>query len=143
MLGSQSFFGNGGNFNTSCLSPYALKLADPSLILVMIKHMDLISSLSIIKTGKHIGFHKTMERQILNLTESSSAYQNEIIKYITSQKKTAFEDDKFDRIATDEYLKLANKTKEKFKDNLQSMNKLSIHQKLLMDKMFDEFIGSL
>ena len=70
---------------------YALKLADSNLILVMIKHMELITSLTIIKTGKHIGFHRTKERQILKSTESSSPYQREIINYITKFKKTEFE----------------------------------------------------
>jgi hypothetical protein len=51
--------------------------------------------------------------------------------------------DKFNGIATEEYLKLANETKEKFKDYLQSINRLSTHQALLTDKMFDEFIENL
>ncbi|GAA0762845.1 hypothetical protein [Psychroflexus lacisalsi] len=73
------------------LASYALKLADPSLILVMIKNIELMTSLTIIKTGKHIGFYKTTERQILK-TRSSSPYQREIINYITKFKKTEFED---------------------------------------------------
>ena len=47
--------------------------------------------------------------------------------------------DKFNGIATEEYLKLANETKEKFKDNHQ----LSVHQSFLTDKMFDEFVESI
>ena len=70
---------------------YSLKLADPRLIIVMIKNMRLIINLTIIKKGKHIGFYKTSERQILKSTESSSAYSNEIISYISKHKKTEYE----------------------------------------------------
>ncbi|MBB3186635.1 hypothetical protein [Microbacter margulisiae] len=51
--------------------------------------------------------------------------------------------DKYNGIATEEFIKLAKETKEKFKDNLQDINDLSIDQSLLIDKMFDEFIESL
>lgn len=53
--------------------------------------MRLITSLAIIKTGKHIGFYKTSERQIVKSTESSSAYSNEVITYISKHKKTEYE----------------------------------------------------
>jgi hypothetical protein len=67
---------------------YSLKLADSRLI---IKNMRLITSLTIIKTGKHIGFYKTSEWQIVKSTESISASSKEIISYISKHKKTEFE----------------------------------------------------
>ena len=42
-----------------------------------------------------------------------------------------------------EYLELSNETKEKFKDNLRSINKLTVQDALLIDKIFDEFIENL
>lgn len=71
-------------------SSYALKLGTAQLISVMIDHIRLITCLTIIKTGKHIGFYKTIEKQIIDFTQSSSAYQNEIINYITKEDKKNF-----------------------------------------------------
>jgi hypothetical protein len=69
---------------------YALKLAEPSLIYVMMDHIRLVTSLTCIKTGKHIGFYKTIEKQVLESTQNSSAFQNEIINYISKNRKTEF-----------------------------------------------------
>jgi hypothetical protein len=69
---------------------YALKLAEPNLIKVLMDHIRLFTSLTCIKTGKHIGFYKTIEKQVLESTQNSSAFQNEIINYISKNKKTEF-----------------------------------------------------
>ena len=77
------------------------------------KHIELITSLSIIKTGKHIGFHRNLERQIFKSIKSNSAYQNEIIKYITTQNKIVFEG-----------------LKNKIQDNLRNKHELIEDEKL-------------
>jgi hypothetical protein len=69
---------------------YTLKLAEPRLIYVLMDHIRLFTSLTCIKTGKHIGFYKTIEKQVLESTQNSSAFQNEIISYISKNKKTEF-----------------------------------------------------
>ena len=69
---------------------YTLKLAEPSLIYVLTNHIRLFTSLTCIKTGKHIGFYKTIEKQVLESTQNSSAFQNEIINYISKNRKTEF-----------------------------------------------------
>jgi hypothetical protein len=69
---------------------YALKLAEPSLIYILMDHIRLFTSLTCIKTGKHIGFYKTIEKQVIESTQNSSAFQNEIINYISKNKKTEF-----------------------------------------------------
>jgi hypothetical protein len=69
---------------------YALKLAEPSLIYVTTNHIRLFTSLTCIKTGKHIGFYKTIEKQVIESTQNSSAFQNEIISYISKNRKTEF-----------------------------------------------------
>jgi hypothetical protein len=53
-------------------------------------HIRLFTSLTCIKTGKHIGFYKTIEKQVLESTQNSGAFQNEIINYISKNKKTKF-----------------------------------------------------
>lgn len=70
---------------------YALKLGNAPIISVLINHMRLITCLTIVKTSRHIGFYKTIEKQIIDLTFNSSAYQNEIINYITKENKKDFE----------------------------------------------------
>jgi hypothetical protein len=69
---------------------YALKLAEPHLIYVLIDHIRLFTRLTCIKTGKHIGFYKTIEKQVIESTQNSSAFQNEIINYISKNRKTEF-----------------------------------------------------
>jgi hypothetical protein len=69
---------------------YTLKLAEPSLIYVLTNHIRLFTSLTCIKTGKHIGFYKTIEKQVIVSTQNSSAFQNEIISYISKNRKTEF-----------------------------------------------------
>jgi len=69
---------------------YALKLAEPHLIYVLMDHIRLFTSLTCIKTGKHIGFYKTIEKQVIESTRNSSAFQNEIINYISKNRKTEF-----------------------------------------------------
>jgi hypothetical protein len=69
---------------------YALKLAEPRLIYVMMDHIRLVTSLTCIKTGKHIGFYKTIEKQVIESTRNSSAFQNEIINYISKNRKKEF-----------------------------------------------------
>jgi len=69
---------------------YTLKLAEPSLIYVLTNHIRLFTSLTCIKTGKHIGFYKKIEKQVLESTQNSSAFQNEIISYISKNRKTEF-----------------------------------------------------
>ena len=69
---------------------YTLKLAEPNLIKVLTNHIRLFTSLTCIKTGKHIGFYKTIEKQVIESTQSSSAFQNEIIGYISKNGKTEF-----------------------------------------------------
>jgi hypothetical protein len=53
-------------------------------------HIRLFTSLNCIKTGKHIGFYKTIEKQVIESTQNSSAFQNEIINYISKNNKTEF-----------------------------------------------------
>ncbi|WP_051007936.1 hypothetical protein [Psychroflexus torquis] len=53
-------------------------------------HIRLITSLTCIKTGKHAGFYKTVEKQVIESTQNSSAFQNEIIDYISKSRKTEF-----------------------------------------------------
>ena len=69
---------------------YTLKLAEPSLIYVLTNHIRLFTSLTCIKTGKHIGFYKTIEKQVIVSTQNSSAFQNEFISYISNNRKTEF-----------------------------------------------------
>jgi hypothetical protein len=69
---------------------YTLKLAEPRLIYVLMDHIRLLTSLTCIKTGKHIGFYKTIEKQVIESTQNSSAFQNEIINYISKNRKTEF-----------------------------------------------------
>jgi hypothetical protein len=69
---------------------YTLKLAEPGLIYVLMVHIRLFTSLTCIKTGKHIGFYKTIEKQVIESTQNSSAFQNEIINYISKNRKTEF-----------------------------------------------------
>jgi len=69
---------------------YTLKLAEPRLIYVLMDHIRLFISLTCIKTGKHIGFYKTIEKQVIESTKNSSAFQNEIIIYISKNRKTKF-----------------------------------------------------
>jgi hypothetical protein len=69
---------------------YTLKLAEPSPIYVLMDHIRLFTSLTCIKTGKHIGFYKTIEKQVIESTQNSSAFQNEIISYISKNRKTEF-----------------------------------------------------
>jgi hypothetical protein len=69
---------------------YSLKLAEPRLIYILMDHIRLFTSLTCIKTGKHIGFYKTIEKQVIESTQNSSAFQNEIISYISKNKKTEF-----------------------------------------------------
>jgi len=69
---------------------YTLKLAEPRLIYVLMDHIRLFTSLTCLKTGKHIGFYKTIEKQVIESTQSSSAFQNEIIGYISKNGKTEF-----------------------------------------------------
>jgi len=67
---------------------YALKLAEPRLIYILMVHIRLITSLAFIKTGKHIGFYKTIEKHVIESTKNISAFQNEIISYISKNRKT-------------------------------------------------------
>jgi hypothetical protein len=69
---------------------YTLKLAEPRLIYVLMDQIRLFTSLTCIKTGKHIGFYKTIEKQVIESTQNSSAFQNEIISYISKNRKTEF-----------------------------------------------------
>jgi hypothetical protein len=69
---------------------YTLKLAEPRLIYMLMVHIRLFTSLTCIKTGKHIGFYKTIEKQVIESTQNSSAFQNEIINYISKNRKTEF-----------------------------------------------------
>ena len=69
---------------------YILKLAEPRLIYMLMVHIRLFTSLTCIKTGKHIGFYKTIEKQVIESTQNSSAFQNEIINYISKNRKTEF-----------------------------------------------------
>ena len=69
---------------------YTLKLAEPRLIYVLMDHIRLITSLTSIKTGKHIGFYKTIAKQVVESTQNSSAFQNEIISYISKNRKIEF-----------------------------------------------------
>jgi hypothetical protein len=69
---------------------YSLKLAEPGLIYILMDHIRLFTSLTCIKTGKHIGFYKTIEKQVIESTQNSSAFQNEIISYISKNRKTEF-----------------------------------------------------
>jgi hypothetical protein len=69
---------------------YILKLAEPRLIYILMVHIRLFTSLTCIKTGKHIGFYKTIEKQVIESTQNSSAFQNEIINYISKNRKTEF-----------------------------------------------------
>jgi hypothetical protein len=69
---------------------YTLKLAEPRLIYILMDHIRLFTSLTCIKTGKHIGFYKTIEKQVIESTQNSSAFQNEIISYISKNRKTEF-----------------------------------------------------
>lgn len=50
-------------------------LLKTSLIKVLIKYLDLIISLTCIKTGNHIGFYKSIEIQIIKSTFSKSDFQ--------------------------------------------------------------------
>jgi hypothetical protein len=67
---------------------YALKLDEPRLIYILMVHIRLITSLAFIKTGKHIGFYKTIEKHVIESTKNSSAFQNENISYISKNRKT-------------------------------------------------------
>jgi hypothetical protein len=51
--------------------------------------------------------------------------------------------ERFQGIPTEEFLNLANETKEKFKNNFQSANSLSVHDSLRIDQIFDAFIENL
>jgi len=69
---------------------YTLKLAEPHLIYILMDHIRLFTSLTCLKTGKHIGFYKTIKKQVIESTQNSSAFQNEIINYISKNRKTEF-----------------------------------------------------
>jgi hypothetical protein len=69
---------------------YTLKLAELRLTYILMDHIRLFTSLTCIKTGKHIGFYKTIEKQVIESTQNSSAFQNEIISYISKNRKTEF-----------------------------------------------------
>lgn len=70
---------------------YTLKLKRYGLIRALEKDIDLITSLTCIKTEKHIGFYKSIEDQILITSDGKSHYQNTIIDFITKNKKVNFE----------------------------------------------------
>jgi hypothetical protein len=70
---------------------FTLKLGEAFKIAIMMSNIRLITCLTIIKTGKHIGFFKNAERQIIEFTRNSSAHQNEVINYITKENKKEFE----------------------------------------------------
>lgn len=69
---------------------YALKLDDSQLIHSLKEHIRLITSLTCIKTGKHIGFYKSIEDQVLKSTHPKSSYQNYIISYINRNHLSDF-----------------------------------------------------
>jgi hypothetical protein len=70
---------------------FTLKLGEAFKIAIMMSNIRLITCLTTIKTGKHIGFFKNAERQIIEFTRNSSAHQNEVINYITKENKKEFE----------------------------------------------------
>ncbi|MFD0930974.1 hypothetical protein ACFQ0R_00025 [Psychroflexus salinarum] len=71
---------------------YVLKLDDKNLVYSLSRHIELITSLTSVKTGKQIGFYKTVKDQILRTSLAKSAYQNEIISYIRKHRKTEYKD---------------------------------------------------
>jgi len=75
---------------------FTLKLGEAFKIAIMISNIRLITCLTTIKTGKHIGFFKNAERQIIEFTRNSSAHQNEVINYITKENKKEFENVKLE-----------------------------------------------
>jgi hypothetical protein len=70
---------------------FILKLGEAFKIGIIMTNIRLITCLTSIKTGKHIGFFKNPERQIIEFTRNSSAHQNEVINYITKENKKEFE----------------------------------------------------